>query len=91
LATGDGRVNARAGYDEPGMHGDIAFVDAAVAPGHSGGPVFTGDGDFAGLVFARESHTGLAGVIDGDTVAAFLDGDGRSGDPAACEPDDHQP
>src|SRR4051812_24446678 len=67
-----GPVTARARFDQPGMRGDAAWVDADVSEGNSGGPAFDDEGRLVGVVFARERHTGLAGVIDGDTVAAFL-------------------
>jgi hypothetical protein len=86
-ASAAGPVTARARFDQPGMRGDAAWVDADVSEGNSGGPAFDDAGRLVGVVFARETHTGLAGVIDGDTAAAFLAGDGASGDPARCEDD----
>ena len=80
-----GPVTARASFDQPGMRSDAAWVDADVSEGNSGGPAFDDSGRLVGVVFARERHTGLAGVIDGDTAAAFLAGAGPSGDPALCE------
>jgi S1-C subfamily serine protease len=84
----DGQVTARASFDQAGMRSDAAWVDAPVAPGNSGGPAFAAAAtELVGVVFARENHTGLAGVIDGDTAAAFLAG-ALPADPAAsCEGD----
>jgi S1-C subfamily serine protease len=82
----DGRVTARARFDEAGMRVDAAWVDAPVAPGSSGGPAFAGTG-VVGVVFAREDHTGLAGVIDGDTAAAFLAGALPAEGTTSCAPD----
>jgi S1-C subfamily serine protease len=50
-----------------------AWVSAAVAPGSSGGPAFTGP-ELVGVVYALEQRTGLAGVIDGDTAAGLVAG-----------------
>ena len=80
-----GPVTARHRFDEEGMRADTAFVDAAVDVGNSGGAAFDSENRVAGIVFAREQRTGLAAVIDGDTVTRFLDGGERHGDPTACE------
>jgi S1-C subfamily serine protease len=80
-----GPVTARHRFDQEGMRADGAFVDADVDVGSSGGAAFDGQNHVAGIVFAREQRTGLAAVIDGDTVTRFLAGDEPQGDPAACE------
>jgi hypothetical protein len=80
-----GPVTARHQFEQAGMRGNAAFVDAAVDVGSSGGAAFDRDNRVAGIVFAREQHTGLAAVIDGDTVTRFLDGEVALGDPTVCE------
>jgi S1-C subfamily serine protease len=82
----DGVVTARAWFDQVGMRSDAAWVDAAVTAGNSGGPAFAAERtDLVGVVFARETHTGLAGVIDGDTAATFLAGTVPSDPTSTCE------
>src|SRR4051794_30359030 len=96
----DGPVTARARLDGRGLPGDAgAWVDAAVAEGSSGGPVFRlGTGlrgpeaanagaRLVGVVFALEHRTGLAGVIDGEVAARFLAGDLPADPTAGCERD----
>ena len=87
LVASAGRITARATYDNPGMRSPAAYIDALVAAGNSGGPAFDGAGRLVGVVFGIENNTKLAAAMDGDTVARFLAGEGRSGDPQACEPE----
>ncbi|GAA3915608.1 MarP family serine protease [Microbacterium invictum] len=43
-------------YDETWNPRDIASLQAQVRPGNSGGPLLTGDGEVAGMVFARAEN-----------------------------------
>lgn len=40
-------------YDDTANPREIYFLNAAIRPGNSGGPLLTGDGEVAGVVFAR--------------------------------------
>jgi S1-C subfamily serine protease len=84
LTVTEGPVNARVQVDTPGMRAETAWADAVAEPGNSGGGAFDISGRLVGIVYGREDHTGLVGIIDGDQAAAFLEGAGASGNPSAC-------